>query len=177
MDSKHQFDISFSSERIDKDGVHGERFRLPNSEKELVDYVLPYALGYGYFPSAFWGVEARYSIAQDQITSDAFDSAVQLDSLQLGIVVRQPYRNFLFYTKTGINYYEGYEFVLDKVDFSVNQGKFYGVRPYIGIGVSAFYPVFNWGHEIEIGGGYTYKTFERGYSISSLTATIGYHFF
>lgn len=176
MDSKHQFHISYEAQRVDKNGVEGSRNESNKQDYELKDYLTPTTVGYGYFPNVFFGIEAKYSSAKDVIKDDLIHSSVEIDYYQLGAVVRQPIKWFLPYAKFGLSYYEGYESIYRYDTYSSSEDKFHGMRPYAGAGVSVFIPVFNWGHELEIGAGYTYQLFGKDYSISSVTTVISYHF-
>ncbi|MBW3696234.1 hypothetical protein EK599_11030 [Vibrio sp. T187] len=174
MDSHHQFHIGFERSRVDKNGAEGQR-KLEDIE-EPTPIPFPTLIGYSYFPNVFWGMEAKYSLAYDHILDGNTKSKVTLNSFHLGLVVRQPWLWLLPYAKLGGTYYEGEENISTDGVF-ISQDKFHGVRPYAGVGASVYIPIFNSGHELELGAEYSYQQFGHGYSISSIKTYISYHFF
>ncbi len=173
----HQFTVAYDFVRIDKEGFEKSSLFSDSYNDTIADFLRPSTLGYSYFPSVFFGLETSYSKAQSQFTDGETMTTVKIKSYKLGGIIRQPWNWLLPYAKAGINYFETNERVdshSDRSDWSVNN--YYGVRPYFGLGASVYIPIFNTGHEFELGAEYSFQPYSHGYSINSISTSFQYHF-
>ncbi|MBW3696235.1 hypothetical protein EK599_11035 [Vibrio sp. T187] len=167
----HNLHIAYEITKIHKEGIPRDSL-LSESYVDSWEHLLyPSAIGYSYYPSIFWGFKSSYSLAFGSLDGDEGYIDVRSESLKFGGVVRQPWRWLLPYIEVGVN-----SFQLKASQGSTNESD-RGIKPYVGLGASAFMPIFNTGHEFELGFEYSYQPYTRGYYVSSISTKISYHFF